>query len=217
MNRNFAVSPAASPPFQFGLRYLLGAATLVCVTCGAWRTFGGPAIIVPLTALMICVGGHDLRGAVRGAGIGLSAFAHAVVAGLSYDVFGFSVTFFSYAALLLYLPAVVMYLIGKHSAALRWSAAITLLLVARHAVWSTRLALLNDEVKRIVRFAEQRRREAGEYPENLNDYVWKYRCVENYVEYSHGPFDDIVIYFRPSPAAEPHWYSSRSGYGYEAD
>jgi hypothetical protein len=137
--------------------------------------------------------------------------------GWAFDTFGFSVTFFSYAALLLHLPAVVMYLLGKHAVALRWSAAIALLLVGRHVVWLTRPALLHEEVQRIIQFAEERRGQFGQYPENLNDYVWKYRSVEDYVEYSHGPFDEIVILFRPSTRAEPHWYTSRSGYGYEPD
>ncbi|HET6880439.1 MAG TPA: hypothetical protein VFI31_09805 [Pirellulales bacterium] len=136
---------------------------------------------------------------------------------MAYDQFGFSVTFFSYAALLLHLPAVVMYLIGKQSAALRWSAAVALLFVTRHAIWSNRLTLLRDEVKSIVRFSEERRSESGQYPDSLDGYAWRCPSLEQYVEYSHGPFDNIVILFRPSPQTEPHWYNSSSGYGYEPD
>lgn len=207
-----------APPFQYNLRFLLAAATLVCLIAAAWRSFGGAAVIVPLTAILILLGGSDRRRAAWGAGIGLLSFVHAAVSEAAYDQFGFSVTFFSYAALILHLPAVVLYLMGKCAAALRWSAAVALLVVAPQVVWWNRLTLLYEEVPSIVKFAERKHGQSGRYPANLDDYTWRHRSLEKYVEYSLGRSDDeMVVYFQPSPRTEPHWYSSTSGYGYDPD
>jgi hypothetical protein len=222
-NSGFTNHAAGARPFQFGLRELLRVTTVVCVSAATWRVVGWPAWIVPLTALMIAIAASDGDGQERrrrarwGVILGASVFAHAVVAGYATETLGWIPSFFAHAALLLYWPAAVLYLMGKCRAGADWGLALALGLVTPQAIWAVRLAGLKDEVAAIRNFAEDERQRSGNYPKDLQDYEWRAPSLQSYIEYGGGREDELLIYFRPTSMAEPHWYSSRSGYGYDPD
>jgi hypothetical protein len=210
-------------PFQFGLRGLLFVTAIACVTAATWRALGWPAVFVALTALMIsiacwrCDGGERRRRATWGALLGSAVFTHAVLCRFAYESLGGLPSLFLHAALVLYWPAAVIYMAGRHRSGMDVALVLAMLFVPPQAIWAVRLAVLRDEVAAIIDFGETVRVQSGQYPEHLDQYDWSSPELQQYVEYSHGPGDNMIIYFRPSAFSEPHWYSTTSGWGFSPD
>lgn len=218
--KNYLHRPA---PFQFGLRGLLLATTVACVTAAAWRIIGWPAVFVGLTAVMVAIAcrGCDARNRHRrtrwAVVVGLAPLAHAFFAGYAHDNLGWIPSLFAHATLVLYWPIVVLYLAGRHRLSADLAVLLALLLVVPQAIWTTRLPILRHEVERIIAFAEDARQRSGEYPGHLDGYQWTSASLQPYIEYGLGTHDEPIIYYRSVAFSEPHWYSPRSGWGYTPD
>lgn len=220
---NLPVSPPVSQPFQFGLRGLLCATTLACVTAAAWRVVDWLAVYLPLAILMVFIvrvagRSHKKNGpSPWGLLFGLAMFAHVVAAGIAYETFGEVYSFLLYCCLFLYAPCLVGYFCGCRAGAAIAAMVLAMLFVPPQIALLWRHVSVRGEVARIVGYAEGLRRETGHFPRDLSGYGWTNASSKDYLKYDYPGNDDLMIYFWSGNRNASHWYSSSSGWGYYPD
>lgn len=220
--RTLIAAPRTDRPFQFGLRGLLSATTLACVTAAAWRAVDWLAVYLPLTVLMVFIArvarrsGEHGRHVTWGLVLGASLFAHVVAAGIAYETLGEVRSCFLYCCLFLYVPCLVIYFCGGRAGGATAAVVLALIFVPLQLALLWRHVSIRGEVARIVVHVETIKRETGHYPRDLRGYAWTNASSKDYLKYdcSNG---DLMIYYWSGNENASHWYSSNTGWGYYPD
>jgi hypothetical protein len=98
---------------------------------------------------------------------------------------------------------------------------ITLLggsLLLWQAYQARKWTVIHEDVVAIVRFAEDARRNTGQYPQSLDGYTFKNARVKSHI-YGFGTDETNgfrLTYFMNDPGIT-YWYSSKTGFGYYPD
>jgi hypothetical protein len=91
-------------------------------------------------------------------------------------------------------------------------------LLVWQAYQSRKWAMIHEDIVAIVRFAEESKKNTGQYPINLDSYVFKNTQVKSHI-YSFETDEANgfrVTYFMNDPGIT-YWYSSKSGFDYYPD
>lgn len=212
-----------SPPFQVGLRSLLRATTLACVTAAAWRVIDWLAVYLPLTVVMVFVArvarrsNKGNRRAAWGLVLGAAIFAHVVAAGIAYETFGEVYSAFLYLCLFLYVPWLAGYFCGYRADAAIGALVVAMFFVPPQFALLWRHISVREEVAQIVAYAEDVKRETGHFPRDLSGYEWNDTSSKDYLKYDCPDNDDLMIWFWSGNRNASHWYSSNTGWEYYPD
>jgi hypothetical protein len=149
--------------------------------------------------------------------LGTSLSSHAVGCSYSYETLGEIRSCLMHGALVLYLPAIIVYWCGYPARAAAINLMLALLLATPQLLLARRQSIVRNEVERIVKFAEDARQETGHYPQGLTTYVWKRPSCRHFIDYDLTDNEHLMIYFWSGNRSAPHWYSCTSSWGYYPD
>jgi hypothetical protein len=98
-----------------------------------------------------------------------------------------------------------------------WAAfGLGLLLLPWQASENRKWAQIHEEVISIIRYVDNRKKTAGDYPKTLEGYKFQRSWIEGHVSY--GTLDKTyrLSYFMDDPGIS-YWFNSDSGFGYYPD
>lgn len=98
-----------------------------------------------------------------------------------------------------------------------WSAfGLGVLLIPWQAYQNRKWAQIHEEVISMIRYVDERKMAAGEYPKTLDGYRFHNPWIKRHVSYGSSDESYRFSYFMNDPGTG-YWFDSNSGFGYHPD